>query len=268
MTDTPENWDAASRGYADQVAPRLMEPFMAEFVDRLDVTNTSEALEVAAGSGALSHEIAKRAKSLLATDFSPRMVELLSARMEGAAHVTCEVMDGQALNVGDAAFDRVGCCFGLMFFPNRSQGFSEMRRILRPGGRALVTGWAAPDKFELFGVFLTALNLAFPDLPKAQPPPIFGLADLAQFKTEMEAAGFTDVTVDYVQRDLVVPDIHTFWSMLTDGAPPAQVLLERIGPMGAERLRSVLAEVVYERFGEGEILVSNSATVGCGNAPN
>lgn len=81
--DTPETWNAASRGYAERVAPLMMETFADEFVDRLDVDATTEGLEVAAGSGALTQALAKRAKSLLATDFAPDMIELLRERVRG-----------------------------------------------------------------------------------------------------------------------------------------------------------------------------------------
>ena len=103
---TPESWSAASAGYAEKVAPSLMESFAEEFVDRLDVDVSTEALEIGAGSGALTETLARRVKSLLATDFAPGMIDVLRARMEaaGATNVRCEVMDGQALELEDASF--------------------------------------------------------------------------------------------------------------------------------------------------------------------
>ena len=79
--DTPENWNAASLGYAEHVAPRMMEAYADEFADRLDLDSSTEALEVAAGSGALTHVLAKRVKSLLATDFAADMIAILRDRM-------------------------------------------------------------------------------------------------------------------------------------------------------------------------------------------
>jgi SAM-dependent methyltransferase len=267
--DTPENWNAASRGYADHVAPRMMEAYAEEFADRLDVDSTTVALEVAAGSGALTHALAKRVKSLLATDFAPEMVAILRERMRaaGAHHVTCEVMDGQALALDDGCFDRTACCFGLMLFPERAKGFAEMRRVLCPGGRALVTGWAAPEKFEAMGFFLAAMRAAFPEMPPPPaPPPVFSLADPARFKSEMEAAGFDDVEVDFVSRDVEVSDFDTMWEMLTCGAPPVQMLFNRVGPGGKTKLHDTLAGMVEKRFGTGPIRFTNLATVGCGVA--
>lgn len=265
--DTPETWSAASRGYAERVAPLMMETFADEFVDRLDVDATTEALEVAAGSGALTQALAKRVKSLLATDFAPDMVELLRERVRGtgAENVDCEVMDGQALALDDDSFDRAACSFALMLFPDRARGFAELRRVLRPGGRAMVSGWAGPDKFEAFGLFLDAMRAAFPHMPPPPtPPPVFSLSDLTDFKAQMEASGFKDVEVDFVSRDLEVTGVDQIWGMLTSGAPPVRMLLERVGSQGESKLRDTLAKIIEQRFGSGPFRLSNVATVGCG----
>ena len=202
---TPDSWSAASQSYAERVAPSLMESFAEELVDRLEVDESSEVLEVGAGSGALTETLAKKVNSVLATDFAPGMIDVLRARMAeaGLTNVRCEVMDGQALEIEDASFDGVGSSFALMLFPDRARGFSELKRVLSPRGRAVVSGWTGPDKFEAFGLFLEAIESAFPDMPPPpQPPAVFSLADPASFKAEMEAAGFGEVEVDLVARDL------------------------------------------------------------------
>lgn len=265
--DTPENWDAASRGYAEKVAPVLMEAYADELVERLNVDADTEALEVGAGSGALTETLSRRVKSLLATDFSPKMVDLIRERMNavGATNVTCEVMDGQALALEDASFDRAASSFAMMLFPDRVKGFSELRRVLRPGGRAVVSGWAGPDRFEVFGLFLEAMRAAFPDMPPPpQPPPVFNLADPAIFRTQMETGGFNDVEVEFVSRDLEVAAFDELWAMVTTGAPPVQVLLDRVGPAGRTRLQDTLRGMVEQRFGNGPIRLTNTATVGRG----
>jgi SAM-dependent methyltransferase len=264
---TPENWDAASRGYAAKIAPMMMQTFADDLVDRLDVGPGTEALEVGAGSGALTETLSRRVKSLLATDFAPKMIDLLRQRMQavGATNVTCGVMDGQALTLEDASFDRAASSFALMLFPDRAKGFSELRRVVRSGGRAVVSGWAGPDKFEAFGIFLEAMRAAFPDLPApSTPPPVFSLADPADFKMQMEAGGFTNVEVEFVSHDLEVASFDDLWEILTAGAPPLQVLFDRIGFTGRDRLRDALRGIVEQRFSGGSIRLTNAATVGWG----
>ena len=56
------------------------------------------------------------------------------------------------------------------------------------------------------------------------------------------------------------------WTMLTVGAPTVEVLFNRIGPSGRERLREQLREIIDERFSSGPIKVTNVATLGSGFA--
>ncbi len=63
-----------------------------------------------------------------------------------------------------------------------------------------------------------------------------------------------------------VPDFEHMWGMFTAGAPPVQVLFDRIGPDGVTRLRDTLAEIVEQRFGGGPIRLTNVATIGSGVA--
>lgn len=266
--DTPENWGAASQGYADKVAPVLMQPFTDAFVDRLDLSPNVEALEVGAGSGAITVGLYRHVKSLLATDFAPDMVKILRERMLalGVQNVSCEVMDGQALELDDCSFDAVACGFALMLFPDRQRGFSELRRVLRPGGRAVISGWAGPDKFEVFGLLIEAMKAAFPDMPPAPPPPVFSLANPQDFKREMEGGGFRDVDVEFVSRELEIKNFEEMWETLTVGAPPVRVLLDRVGPQGQEKLYEALRHIIENRFGHGSIKLTNAATVAKGIA--
>jgi len=51
-------------------------------------------------------------------------------------------MDARKLEFPDASFDVVVCALGLMYVPEPVAALSEMRRILRPGGRMIVAVWA------------------------------------------------------------------------------------------------------------------------------
>jgi SAM-dependent methyltransferase len=264
--DTPENWDASSEEYA-RIAPILMEIYMEEFVGRLDADPQHEALEVAAGAGALTSQLAKKVKSLLATDFSPKMIDIVKQRMqaEGADNVKYEVMDGQDLRLEDNSFDCAASSFGIMLFPDRHKGFAELNRVVRPGGRVMVSGWSGPDKYEGFRLFFGAIQKAFPDMPPPpSPPPVFSLANLDTFKSEMESAGFKQVEVGHVSRVAVVENFDKFWGMFFVGAPPIKFLMDSIGAEGKDKLRDALAEIVQQQYGNGPISMTNVATVGTG----
>ncbi|WNJ18795.1 class I SAM-dependent methyltransferase [Pontibacter sp. G13] len=266
--DTPENWDAASQGYAQKIAPFMMELFADEFVDQLQVHDGHEAVEVAAGSGALTLTLARNVGQLLVTDFSPNMLKINETRcaQAGIGNASFREMNGQALELADASMDRAACSFGLMLFPDRESGFSELKRVLRPKGRAFVSGWAGPDRFEAFSLFIQSIQRALPNLERpSTPPPIFSLANLNSFKVQMEAAGFKRVEVGYATREVQVAQPEDLWAMLTVGAPPVKMLFNQIGEEGKGEVHDALMEILKERYGNGRITLSNTATYATGN---
>ncbi len=58
-----------------------------------------------------------------------------------SSNVHFDHMDAQALDFGDASFDVILCTLGLMYVPDPEMVLCEMRRVLRPGGRAVVAVW-------------------------------------------------------------------------------------------------------------------------------
>ena len=64
------------------------------------------------------------------------MVDVVARRLREGGHASAvaRVMDGQALDLADDAFDAAVSMFGLMFFPDAASGVAEARRVVRPGG--------------------------------------------------------------------------------------------------------------------------------------
>jgi ubiquinone/menaquinone biosynthesis C-methylase UbiE len=87
-------------------------------------------LEVGCGWGELAEWIARdTGAEVVATDLSPRMVEL--ARERG---IDAQVADVQALPFADGEFDVVVAAWMLYHVPDLDRAFDEIARVLRPGG--------------------------------------------------------------------------------------------------------------------------------------
>lgn len=76
----PEAWDAIAAGYDAFVAPGE-EPFARAGLDLAALKPGDRFLDVAAGPGGLSLPAARRGAQVLATDWSPAMIERLRARV-------------------------------------------------------------------------------------------------------------------------------------------------------------------------------------------
>jgi len=108
-------------------------------------------LDIAAGAGepALSAaELVGPGGHVLATDISEGILELArqDARKRGLNQVAIRVMDGEKLDLPDAAFDVVLCRLGLMYMPHPETALREWRRVLKPGGRVAVGVFSTPER--------------------------------------------------------------------------------------------------------------------------
>jgi ubiquinone/menaquinone biosynthesis C-methylase UbiE len=96
-------------------------------------------LEVAPGPGFLSIELAKRGLHVRALDISKTFVDI--ARSNAAADgvdVRFDQGNASALPLEDASVDFVVCRAAFKNFTEPLKALQEMRRVLRPGGKALV----------------------------------------------------------------------------------------------------------------------------------
>jgi ubiquinone/menaquinone biosynthesis C-methylase UbiE len=107
-------------------------------------------LEIGPGPGGLAVELARRHAGLRLTglDIDPAMVEraAVRARREGLEERLAFVVgDVASLPFPDASFDLVTSSFSVHHWPDAAAGFAEIRRVLRPGGRAIV--YDLPDRW-------------------------------------------------------------------------------------------------------------------------
>ncbi|MGZ4466607.1 MAG: class I SAM-dependent methyltransferase [Nocardioides sp.] len=93
-----------------------------------------DVLEIGCGTGAFAERVAAQLPDahLVATDQSPRFVELTAAR-----GVEARVVDATDLHFEDDSFDLVAAMWMLYHVPDLERTLAEVRRVLRPGGRFL-----------------------------------------------------------------------------------------------------------------------------------
>lgn len=100
-------------------------------------------LDVACGTGDLSIELKKDARaSIVGTDFCRPMLDIAHTKSVGSI----PYVEGDAMNLpfGDAEFDGVTIAFGLRNLPNVGDGLSELRRVIKPGGKLAILEFSTP----------------------------------------------------------------------------------------------------------------------------
>ncbi len=95
-------------------------------------------LDVGCGSGPLAAALRAKGAVVTGLDSSPAMIDL--ARQRLGADADLHVADlGRPLPFGDGAFDDVVVSLVLHYLPDWTAPLAELRRVLRPGGRLLLS---------------------------------------------------------------------------------------------------------------------------------
>jgi SAM-dependent methyltransferase len=180
--------------YETYLVPLIFEPYAADLANRLISRPLGRVLEVAAGTGVVTRALASvlpQSVSIVATDLNQSMLDHGST-ISIKRPVEWRQADATRLPFKDGTFDAVVCQFGVMFFPNKSEAFSEARRVLRAGGIFIFNVWDRIDENEFADSVTTALKTLYPDDPPrflARTP--HGYFDRGTIERDLADGGFT-----------------------------------------------------------------------------
>ena len=265
----PEAWDAIAEGYDRYVAPQEVE--LANEALRLAGLAPGERfLDVAAGPGGLSLPAARLGARVLATDWSPTMIERFEVRVreEDLRDAEGRVMDCHALDLRDDSFDVTGSLFGLMLVPDQAGALREMVRVTKPGGRVLVIAYGFPAELEFLQLFVAALKAVapeFPGLPDDPPPLEFQVSDPDVLRRRLTDAGLKDVRVVRTAERPAFGSGQEMWDWVLNGNPIPGMLIADLSADQQARLRQVLDGMVHERAGaNGRAVLTNAVNIAVG----
>ena len=242
--------------YERHLVPLIFQPYADDLAARVIERRPSAVLEVAAGTGVVTRQLASRlpvTASFTATDLNQPMVDFAAA-IGTSRPVTWRQADALDLPFEDQSFDAVVCQFGAMFFPDRHRGYTEMYRVLRPGGVALFNVWDRLEYNDFAKVVHDAVVPLFPE-----DPPLFvertphGYHDPLRIRADIEAAGFDPAsTIDSViacsrAASCTIPAIG-----FCQGTPLRNEIEAR-DPGRLSEATAVAAMAVGERFGQADI---------------
>lgn len=268
---TRNAWDAVAAGYDEFVTP-THETLANEALRRAGLRPGMRFLDVAAGSGALGLAAARLGAEAVATDISPRMIDLLNAhaREEHLSNLKGLVMDGHDLQLDDDSFDCSGSMFGVMLFPNLLQGLSEMVRVTRPGGRVVVVTFGPPQQVEFLAFFLKAARQVVPDftgLPMDPPPLPFQVADPARLHQAFVNAGASAITVDTTTEHQEFASAAELWNWVGSSNPIGASMIAGLSSEQRLSVQRVLEDMLRERAGgPGPAQLTNAINIGIGTA--
>ncbi len=195
-------WDRAVTAYEEGWRAQL-EPAHSLMLDMVTLRPGDRVLDVACGTGLVSFRMAEAVGArgaVVGTDISGEMIEAARrhATKRGLDNASFERSDAEKLPFADATFDAAVCGLGLMYVPDHIKELGEMRRLLRPGGRAAAAVWGARRNCGWAEIFpITDARVASEVCPL-----FFHLGTTNMLARTFAQAGFTDVRLERLQTTL------------------------------------------------------------------
>jgi SAM-dependent methyltransferase len=142
-------------------------------VDRVELREGEEALDVGCGDGNATIPAARTGARVTGLDLTPSLLEAgRAAAAEAGVQIEWVEGDAEQLPFDDTSFDVVISTVGSMFAPDHRAAAREIARVLRPGGRLGIASWA-PDGG--IGDFFKTVTGHLPPPPDGfQPPVLWG----------------------------------------------------------------------------------------------
>ena len=211
---TKEQWDDMAEAWA-RWGPTL-EDWLGEattaMLDAAGVGVGSHVLDVAGGAGGQAMTAARRTGpdgSVTVTDVSPAILTCAqrAADENGLRHLTTYELDAEEVgSTWSAEFDAAISRLGLIYLPDRAKALRGIRSSLRDGARFAAIVYSTADRNAFFAepVALIRRRAGLPAPLPGQPGP-FSLGDPAVARDALQDAGFTDVAVETLPAQLMLP---------------------------------------------------------------
>jgi ubiquinone/menaquinone biosynthesis C-methylase UbiE len=245
-----QGWDRAV-GHYQTFWQAQLRPAHERVLAAADLHPGQHVIDIACGTGMVSLPAATAVGPdghVLATDLSQKMVDDAArrAQLTGLGNVEVRRCDAEQLDA-TGPFDVALCSLGLMYVPSPRAAMSEMRRVLRSGGAAVVSTWGERRNCgwaELFPIVGARVS-------SDVCPMFFALGAGDCLADLIEGAGFTDIDQARLSVELVYADETAALGAAFLGGPVALAYSRFDDVTKAEAHDHYLASIATYRHGAG-----------------
>jgi ubiquinone/menaquinone biosynthesis C-methylase UbiE len=238
---------SVATAYDKVLVPLLFIPWAEKLVESFHPWEGKHILDLATGTGVLAEKLFTETGDkgkITGVDINPEMLAMAAKRCASAnPPVDFIVATAEALGVADDSMDVVVCQQGFQFFPDKPAAAAEMHRVLRRGGRLVVTTWCPVEECEFFGAICAALTaIGEDDLSNMMRVP-FDFMDGNELKEQFEEAGFVGVSLSKETHPLSLAG-HAMEPLEVAYATPVGIKLQALDEARQAVFRTTFLELV------------------------
>jgi ubiquinone/menaquinone biosynthesis C-methylase UbiE len=208
------------------------------FADFAGVQAGQKALDVGAGTGALTAELVRRGAEVAAADPSPPFVAALERRLP---EVDVRSAAAEELPWPDESFDVALAQLVLTFMRDAPSGVAEMRRVVRPGGVVAACMWDRQGMDMLAAVHRAQVAITPTETTEART----AYRSREEIEGLFAGDGFTDVRTTLLEVEREYSGFDEFWNALADGAGPAGAWVKALD----DEMRAKARDEVHRQVG-------------------
>jgi len=237
-----------SENYERFFVPAIGEPLANDLIRLATLRPGERVLDVGCGTGIVARLASQQVGSngaVAGLDVNPGMLEV--ARLTTPADMSIEWHKGSAENMPlpDEAFDVILCQLSLQFMADKLGALQEMRRVLVPGGRLILSVPGPTEK--TFAVLAEAMerNIGFEAAGFVNH--VFSLHDTTEIQQLISKAGFRKITIQANNKLLNLPPSKEFLWQYVYSTPLAGLMANV-----ADENRAALEREVVQRWRDFE----------------
>ena len=255
----PRRFKALERAGFNRIAARYAEgahlraDLAAAVLDAAALTPGLRVLDLASGPGLLARPAAARVAPtgwVIATDIAETM--LAHARdAHDSDMIRFVAADAEHLCLPDQCVDRVLAGLALFMFPHPERALAEIRRVLRPGGRLVLSVWGTRETVPLIARAQDCIARVLP-APRITRPSVFRFGDPGVLTAMLADAGFADIRSGDCRFACHFEQAADYWQAFLDLAGGATESLARLPePLLAQLRAAIDVELAPHRCPNG-----------------
>ena len=231
----------------------MLNPLGTRAISKLDLSGVTKIIDIGCGCGATTLEIAQQLESgeIIGVDISEPMLDRATqnASDQSLSNASFQVLDVQVDDMPsdyEIAFSR----FGVMFFEDPYQAFSNINNSLKENGQLCFVCWQNPslNPWQSLSIQVIKEFLDLPSPPAKSPGP-FAFEDKNYIKDILDQSNFKDIEIDDNQEDIVMFSGKSIREACEDYLTINPVVTEMLKNSPSE-LREEILEALIGRFSD------------------